>query len=380
MNTIFKITFLISISIFLFSCESAEKENPVVQIETYQKQVRDLNKKIEKLESSVSNAETNEYNGLKVSVQTEKLKLQSFSHFFVATGEMETVEEAFISPEVGGQIVAIYVKEGEKVNKGEVLAKLSTAVLEKSIQEVQSQLNLAEIVFKKQSALWEKQIGSEIQYLEAKNAYEGLQNKLETLRAQYNLAVIESPIDGVVEKIILKQGEMASPGMQFMQVVNMDQLYLTAQLSESHLPIIKKGDVVNITIPSIPGFELSKPVYRTGNVINKQNRTFEVQILLENPTGEMKPNMLANIEINDYNHDQAIVVPSILIKKDLNGSFIYMVATRDGNKVAQKVYITSGRSYEDKTEVVSGLKSGDVIITSGYNNVSDGAVLNIING
>lgn len=378
MNTIFKITFIISISIFLFSCESAEKENPVVQIENYQKQVKELNKKIEQLESS--NSENKEYTGLKVSVQTETLNPQSFSHFFVATGEMETVEEAFISPEVGGQIVAIYVKEGEKVNKGEVLAKLSTAVVEKSIQEVQSQLNLAEIVFKKQSALWEKQIGSEIQYLEAKNAYEGLQNKLETLRAQYNMAVIESPIDGVIEKIILKQGEMASPGMQFMQVVNMDQMYLTAQLSEAHLPIIKKGDVVNITIPSIPGFQLSEPVYRTGNVINKQNRTFEVQILLENPTGNMKPNMLANMEINDYNNDQAIVVPSILIKKDLKGSYIYVATPKGGDTLAQKVYITSGRSFEDKTEVVSGLNPGTVIITNGYNNVSDGAVLKVING
>ncbi len=379
MKTIFKITLFISISVFLFSCQEEVKENPVAQLEAYQKEAKEINKKIEDLERTVAASGKKVYTGLKVPVRTEQLAYQPFSHFFEATGEMETIEEAFVSPEVSGQIVDIFVKEGDRVVAGQKLAKLNTVIVEKTIQEVQSQLGLAETVYNKQSALWKKNIGSEIQYLEAKNNYEGLQNKLETLKAQYNLAILTSPINGIVEKIVQKEGEMATPGMQFMHIVNIDELYITAQLSEAYLPIIKKGDEVKITLPSIPNFSEMLPVYRTGNVINKENRTFEVQVKIDNPEGFMKPNMLANIEINDYNNNKAIVIPSILIRKDLRGSFLYVTAPQEGETLAKKVYITPGRSFKDKTEVLSGLKAGNVIITDGYNNVSDGAVVEVMN-
>jgi RND family efflux transporter MFP subunit len=380
MNTILKITFFISISIFLFSCQQEVKENPVVQLEAYQKEAKELSKKIEGLERTVAASGEKVYTGLKVPVRIVQLAYEPFSHFFEASGEMETIDEAYVSPEVSGQIVGIFVKEGDRVEKGQKLAKLNTVIIEKNIQELQSQLSLAETVYIKQSALWKKNIGSEIQYLEAKNSYEGLQNKLETLRAQYNLAILTSPIKGIVEKIVQKEGEMATPGMQFMHIVNIDELYVTAQLSEAYLPIIQKGDEVNITLPSMPGFSEMLPVYRTGNVINKENRTFEVQVKINNPQGVMKPNMLANIEINDYNNSKAIVIPSILIRKDLRGSFMYVAVPQEGQTVAKKVYITPGRSFKDKTEVLTGLEAGNIIITDGYNNVSDGAVVEVING
>ncbi len=380
MKTIFKITFFISISVFFFSCQQEVKENPVAQLEAYQKESKELSKKIEDLERTIAASGKKVYTGLKVPVRTAQLTYEPFSHLFEASGEMETIDEAYVSPEVSGQIVGIYVKEGERVKKGQKLAKLNTVIVEKNIQEVQSQLGLAETVYNKQSALWKKNIGSEIQYLEAKNSYEGLQNKLETLRAQYNLSILTSPINGIVEKIVQKEGEMATPGMQFMHIVNIDELYVTAQLSEAYLPIIKKGDEVKITLPSIPNFSETLPVYRTGNVINKENRTFEVQVKINNPQGFMKPNMLANIEINDYNNNKAIVVPSILIRKDLQGSFMYIAVPQEGETVAKKVYITPGRTFKDRTEVLTGLKAGNIIITDGYNNVSDGAVVEVVNG
>jgi len=166
--------------------------------------------------------------------------------------------------------------------------------------------------------------------------------------------------------------------MQFMQVVSINQLYVTLKLSEAYLPAVKKGDIVEITFPSYPGLIFHEPVYRTGNVINKQNRTFIVQIKIDNKDGKLKPYLLANVKINDYNASNAVVLPSIIIKEDSKGSFIYTITNNNGNIIASKKYIQTGRSYIDKTEVIEGLNIGDEIITTGYNNVSNGSVVTIV--
>ncbi len=136
---------------------------------------------------------------------------------------------------------------------------------------------------------------------------------------------------------------------------------------------------MDINFPSYPGITYREPVYRTGNVINKQNRTFTVQIEIYNKEGILKPHMLANVIINDYNSQQSIVVPSILIKEDMNGSFLFVIGNENGNNIAVKKYIETGKSFKDKTEVLDGLKIGDVIITDGYNNISKGSVVSIVN-
>ncbi len=364
------------ISVFLISCSSNDENNSdAKKLESYKEQIKDLNEKIADIEKEGNNLE---YTGLEIPVKVESIKMQPFSHSFIATGELESIEEAFISPEVNGQIISVNVTEGQHVRKGQMLAKLNTVIIENTINEVETQLSLAKTIYDKQSILWNKNIGSERQYLEAKNNYEGLQNKLNTLRAQYNMAIIKSPINGIVEEIFLKKGELASPGMQFMQIVNIDELYVTVKLSEAYLSVINKGDIVDISFPAYPGLIYSKPVFRTGNVINKQNRTFIVQIKINNEDGKLKPHLLTNVIINDYNTDQAIVLPSIIIKEDMKGSFIFVIGDDNNNCVAAKKYIKTGISYKDKTIVSEGLSAGEVIITDGYNNVSNGSVVTII--
>ena len=372
----YKLLLTLSIGIFLISCSSNnESALDTDKIKEYKKQIAELNVKIDNLSAS---ANAGEYTGLKIPVKVESLGITPFSHSFTAAGELESISEAFISPEVNGQIISINVTEGETVKKGQLLAKLNTVIIDNNIVELKAQLSLAETIYNKQSLLWKKNIGSERQYLEAKNSYTNLQNKLKTLEAQKDMAFIKSPIDGDVEDIMLKEGELASPGMQLMQIVNIDELYVTVQLSEAYLPIISKGDIVDVSFPSYPGITFREPVYRTGNVINKQNRTFTVQVKIDNKNEKLKPHMLANIIINDYNKDEAVVLPSIIIKEDMVGSFIFVVSTESGDNVAVKKYITTGRSFKDKTEVIEGLSVGDVIITDGYNNVSKGAVVNIV--
>ena len=370
---------LIILSAFLFSCGSGNDEEAIKgKIKSYQDQIVDLNKKIKELETQIpEGSNSNNGSGNATRVRTMQASVKPFSKYFTATGELEAIDEAFVSPEVSGQITKISVIEGQKVKRGQLLAKLNTSLIEKNIEEVNTQLELAKTFYDKQSELWNKGIGSERQYLETKNNYENLQNRLGTLREQYNMSIIKSPINGYVEDILLKQGELASPGMQLMQIVDLDNLYVAAKLSESYLPVIKEGEMVTITFPSYPDMVIEGPVSRIGNVVNKSNRTFRVEIKIDNKNGKLKPNLLANVKINDYNSNESIIVPSMVIREDLVGSYLYTAVENGDNFVSKKRYVETGRAYMDQTEVLSGISKGDLIITDGYSNVSDGALIQV---
>ena len=363
---------------FFYSCSSTvEKDDIQGQIDKYKSEVKTLNEKIKELELQLAASDQLVDNSVKIKVKTQEATIQPFSHYFDATGDIETIDEAFISPEISGQITSIPVKEGDFVRKGQVLAKLNSDVIEANIAQLKTQLDLAETMYKKQTELWNKQIGSERQYLEAKANYESLQNQLKNLNAQYDKAVLRSPINGYVENINNKEGEFAMPGVHFMQIVSLDQLYINAKISENYLPVIRKGEEVEITFSAYPDLVLKEPVYRVGNVINTSNRTFLVQVKVANKSGLLKPNLLASIRINDYNSDKNIVVPTILIKEDLTGKFVYVAENNNGQWVAKKKYVTLGYSYRDKTEILTGLLEKDRLVTDGYNKVSNGSALEI---
>lgn len=374
MKKIFITLFLTGI---LFSCSTSGTDEKATkkQIAEYKKELTEINNKIAELELQLTGQEN--IHMAKTAVKVAEVKKAPFAHYFEATGELESVSEAFISPETGGQITVLNVVEGQKVKKGQLLAKLNTSVIEQQISEVKTRLDLAEIIYNKQSELWEKKIGSERQFLEAKNNYESLQSSLKSLQAQYNMSILRSPIDGYVEQIAQKKGEMAAPGMQLMQIINLDNLYVTTKLSEAYLSSIQVGDVVGIRFPSFPGLVLHKPVYRIGNVINKQSRTFDVQVKIENNDGLLKPNLLANILINDYDSEASIVVPTIIIKEDMKGNYLFVVEQNSEEWKVTKKYVETGITYASKTEVLSGLNEGEQIITAGYSNVSDGMLVNI---
>ncbi len=374
-----KILILLITSGFLFSCSNGGTDNESVkkQIAEYKIEISDINAKIVELEKQLTKNLDGKEHIAKTVIKTALVKKQAFAHYFEAMGELESVNAAFISPETSGQITEVRVDEGQKVKKGQLLAKLNTSIIEKNISEVKTQLELAEIIYNKQKELWGKNIGSERQYLEAKNNYESLQNKLNTLGAQYNMSIIKAPISGYVEQIILKEGELASPGMQLMQIVNIDQLYVTVKLSEAYLSAVHVDDMVEIRFPSFPEMILTKTIYRISNVVNKQNRTFDVQVKIDNPDGILKPNLLASIRINDYNSKASIIVPTILIKEDMKGKYLFVAEQNSENWVVKKNYIETGISYQSNTEVLSGLEEGQQIITDGYSNVSAGMTVRV---
>jgi len=371
-----KLIFILVVAI-LASCQSGDQaENIREKIKEKKNQVSQINHEIALLEKEL--IELTGYDSTQnILVRIDTIKPREFKHFFEASGSVESINEAFISPEISGQIREIFVKEGDRVSKGQYLVKLNTSVTDNTIEEVKTSLELAKTVFEKQKQLWEKQIGSEIQFLEAKNQKESLETRLKTLQAQLEMAIIKSPIDGIVDEIYQKEGELAIPGVQIMQLVNLSELYINADIAENYLPVIRKGDSVSVSFPSYPDIQLKVPIHRIGNVINPTNRTFNIQLKISNIESKLKPNILSIIKINDYSTEQAMLIPSILMKQDRKGSYIYQVISGSEKLIARKVYIEPGVSYQDQTEVNNGLNTGDIIITEGYNLVSDGSEIRI---
>ena len=375
-----KITLAIAFMVFLASCGHRENKGIEQQIITYQKQVTAINKKIDilqqKLDQQQKKAKIN--TGFTVSVTSRKLVPTEFKHYFSASGEVESVNEAFISPQISGQVVEILVHEGQYVKKGQLLARLETDMIEDNMRELKTSLELATTTYKKQKALWDKHIGSEIQYLQAKTQMESLQNKLTALKTQYDKSLIKSPLAGYVESVDLKEGELATPGMRFIYVVNLDELYVNAQISETYLSSVHQGDRVDLSFPAFPDINMKTFIYRIGKVINKQSRTVEIQLKIKNRDKKLKPNLLAQLKMLDYSNANAIVVPAYLVREDIQGYYLYLISHEKDHLIARKRYVKVGKSSQNQMEILQGLKAGDQIIDKGYNNVVDGVVLKIV--
>lgn len=312
-----------------------------------------------------------------VSVKINELNFKEFNHFLLISGNVNAEKHVLVSPEINGQIEKIYVSEGEKVKKGTLLISLNTKVIKSNIEEVKTGLEFARKVFIKQNELWEQNIGSEIEYLNAKNAKESTENRLKTLKTQLEMARIRAPFSGFIEKISGKEGEMASPGMPILEIVNLSEMKIYADVSEKYLANINEGDTTIVRFPSLPGMEIEVPVYRTGNVIDRNSRTFTIELKINNLDNQLKPNLMATVMLNDFSKDSALVVPSNIIKKDIQGEYLYLAVNTGESTIAQKIYIDTGLSYKDKTMITGGVKDGDKVIIAGYTEVSDGVKINI---
>ncbi|NOZ46253.1 MAG: efflux RND transporter periplasmic adaptor subunit [Chlorobi bacterium] len=367
---------LTGISVFiitLFACNSQQGTDVIKKnIEKYKTERSELTHLIDSLELVLRNDTTLSKQKFKVPVSLKTLKRSFFAHYFEANGSVEAIESAFISPEINGQIKSVLVEEGQKVKKGQILIRLKSDITQKGIEEVKTGLELATKIYEKQKELWDKKIGSELQYLQAKNNKQTLEGKLETLQAQLDMAVIRAPFDGIVDKIVKKEGELASPGLQLIQLVNLSQLNINADVSENYISKIHKGDKVKISFPSYPGLVMEANVHRIGNIINPSNRTFEIQVRINNEDNMLKPNMIAIIQVNDFKKDSALVVPSIIIKTDITGNFLFKAIKDNGRLISKKVYVETGMTYKEQTMITKGLQEGDKIITSGYNMVTNG--------
>jgi RND family efflux transporter MFP subunit len=311
-------------------------------------------------------------------VEVKRVMPEKFEHFFAVNGALEAVQDAFISAETSGQIQIVHVQEGQRVLRGDRLVTLNSDITRNAVAEVQNALELARTVFRKRQELWDKKIGAEIQYLEAKTSKESLENRLASLQAQLALAQVKAPFNGIVDKIFRKSGELAVPGLQLMQLVNLNRMRVNAEVAETYLGRIRKGDRIEVTFPTYPGLSLETAISRIGQVVSAKNRTVLVQAELDNRREQLKPNMMATLRCRDFYASAALVVPAIVVKNDRQGTYLYIVELEKGGTVARKVYVTTGLTEANRTMVTSGLSAGQDVIVSGYNLVRNGLPVTVV--
>lgn len=308
-------------------------------------------------------------------VSVISLQKGTFVNLAEFQGTVISEENINLGSEMGGRILKVNVKEGQKVSKGQVLANFDSEILQKNLEEVENALELANTTFERQKSLWDQKIGSEIQYLQAKNQKESLEKKIASIRSQMSKASLRSPINGTIDKIFMNAGEMAGAGVPVLRVVNNDQVKINADVPERFVGKIKNGDSVGIKL-SVIDKEISGKVRSVGQVIDVANRTFT---LIVDPVGKqerdfLKPNMLAVVKAVVYRKKDAVSVPTDLIRFEGAEKFVYTVVD---NK-AQKIKVETGESFNAFTEILSGLNGDEQLIRKGLNSVSDGAAVNII--
>ncbi|MGA0284141.1 MAG: efflux RND transporter periplasmic adaptor subunit [Saprospiraceae bacterium] len=310
-------------------------------------------------------------------VEVLEINPKDFTRFVEVQGRVEADDFVNVSSEIGGRITSLLVEEGDYVRKGQLLAKTDLETVEKQIAEIETQLELANTVYERQKRLWDQNIGSEIQYLEAKTRMEGLEKSLETLESQISKKNIYAPIGGYVDREFLQEGETASPGMPIIQILNTAEIKVTADIQENFLSAIEKGDSVTVRFPAL-NLSIDETVTQLGRTIDLNNRTFEIQIKTSSRSGQLKPNLLAVIRFKDFQAEDIISVPLDAIHEEVNGNkFVYIVNEESGRFTAKKSYVELGESNVNEVIIASGVRNGDKLITKGSKGISQGELVRI---
>ncbi len=363
----------------LMSCSQGSKTS----IEEKRILLSELKSELRELESEIKGL-TDEINKLDppkekpaVPVQEIIVKSNKFTRFVDVQGIVEADDIVNVSSEVGGRILKLYVKEGQYVNKGQLVATTDLSTLEKQIAEIQTRLDLASTVFERQKRLWDQGIGSEIQFLQAKSNKEGLEKSLETLNSQIVKKNIYAPISGYVDREFLQSGETASPGMPIIQILNTKNIKIVADVQENFLKSIQKGDSASIFFPAL-NIQLEETITMIGRTIDLTNRTFKIEIDTKSNNGKLKPNLLAVITFKDFEVDDVITIPLDVVQEEVTGKkFVYVVKEEDSKLIARKSYIEIGESTINTIIVTKGISLGDRLITKGTKDISDGDLIKL---
>ena len=310
-----------------------------------------------------------------VQVGVMPLTPQPFTHRFSVQGNVETDRNALLTSEFGGRIEDVYVREGAQVATGDPLVKVDTDVIERSMAELETQLELAEVVFERQQRLWDQEIGSEIEYLQAKTQLESLQRSMETLTEQKDMAVMRAPFAGWWTAASPRRG-IAAPGAPLVRIVNLSDMKVRAMVSDHYAGQINKGMPAMVIVSGVDTIETT--VGRVGQFINPANRTLEITLPLPEGTAFL-PNMFASVWLEDVNLDSALVLPSSLIQQDINGDdFVFVAAGEGTERTVEKRVLEMGMGSGDVMLVERGLSFGQDVISKGATRVVAGQAVSII--
>jgi len=384
--------YLILITILiLFSCSEKKKNSLEYALDTgnletvrekrgelvNQQQV--LNDKIKLLDERIKTLDTTKNVPL---ITTFNVKSEVFNHVLELQGNVTTKNLLTITPEYNGILNRVYVTEGQKVSKGQLLAKIDDGGLSEQIAQLKIQTDLAKTTFERQKRLWDQKIGSEIQFLQAKSTYESQQEAVNQLNQQIYKTTVRAPFSGTIDDVITEQGSVVAAGQtQLMRIVNLDNMYIETEVPERYVADVTVGKNVIVELPVL-GKTIETTIRQAGDVINPANRTFKAEIEISNIDKSIKPNLTARLKINDYTNENALLIPQSVISENAEGSqYVYVVSSKDKNGIgiAKRVIVETGKTQGDNIEILKGIEAGAEIIKEGARSVRDGQSVEVIN-
>ena len=342
------------------------------ELKEYREELKELKSKISSLEEEIAAEDPTALNRDKATlVTTEPVPVKTFRHFLEVRGSVTSDRNITISAEAPAMVQRVLAQEGERVKKGQVLVQQDAETSRRGLEELQTSLELATTRFERQKKLWDQKIGTEIQFLEAKNAKETLERRIAASRSQLADYTVRAPFSGTIDKVFIKEGEMAQPGVPFVRLVSLQDMFIEADVSESYLGEFQTGDTVEVTFPSL-NKSLTSAISSIGEVIDQNNRTFAIEVKLPGDAKLLRPNLLAVLRIEDFHQPNAVVVPTNLILSDNQGDYVYVATEQEGGLVATKKRVERGLTYQNETLIASGLDGDEQLINQGFREVAEG--------
>lgn len=315
-------------------------------------------------------------------VTTFTVEEQLFDHYLELQGNVTTKDLLVLYPQYSGVLTEVYVKEGSRVQKGQVLARIDDGGLSQQLAQLKIQFELARTTFERQQRLWEQKIGSEIQYLQAKSNYEAQEQAIGQMEQQLAKTVVTAPFSGTIDDVMTEKGSVVMAGQSpLMRIVNLQNMYIETEVPEKYISSVTVNKNVEIEFPVLQK-KLTSKIRQVGDFINPNNRTFKAEVSIPNNGSTVKPNLTARLRINDYTNEKALLIPQSIISENATGEqYIYIVQEKNGQNeaVAKKVIIETGLTQGDVIEVTSGLEHGQEIIREGARSVNEGQQVRILN-
>src|SRR5687767_1560347 len=353
----------------MIACKRADTKDPVVKLAALKEQNVKIEEEIAALELQLT--ESGVIEKRLYTVGLTEIKVTPFQHFIDLQGRVDADESVTVTSRMPGALTRVYIDNGDVVRKGQLLAEIEDNVMLSSLAELQGQLKVAEDLYNRQKALWDQNIGSEVQYIQAKNNKESLERSIATLKQTWNQTRIYAPTSGTVDQVFLKQGQAISPGVALANIVNLDKLKIKGDVTEAYASKVQKGDEVAVYFPDTEK-EVKTTVTYVSKTINPVNRTFTVEAALGK--GDFRANQIAVMKIVDYQNPTAISIPVNLILTHEDGDFV-MVAEKTGKgneAVIKRVKVKQGQNYGGYVEILEGLKAGDLVVSTGFQDVNEG--------
>ncbi|WP_353170073.1 efflux RND transporter periplasmic adaptor subunit [Flavobacterium sp.] len=369
---------LIATSLLLIACGEKSTDDLIKDknITELKNRKATIQAELEKIDAALVNGNKTPESEALVSVVTVKDTV--FNHYLEVQGNVNTKENILVQPEFSGTLTTLNVKAGQRVAKGQILGKVDDAGMSQQLASIENQYALAKTTFERQKNLWDKKIGSEIQFLQAQAQMISAQKSVAQMRAQVAKTVIRAPFSGTIDEVFVERGQVVAPSPQgLMRIVNLSNMYVSTSVPETYIGKLKVGTIVDVFLTSL-GKTYKGKVRQVGSFINPTNRSFGIEVSVPNPDNLLRPNQVVSLKITDYSSKNAIVVPTNVIQEDgQKNKFVYIVTNSNGKTgIAKKVIVKTGQSSENVTEILSGLSTSDVIVAEGLNTIAEGTKLN----